>query len=53
MDEAGFGEVSQEGKGALPNFRHRILEGQSRVSMVGLPFPQPAGVPTNPSAQGS
>lgn len=26
MDEAGFGKVSQKGKGTLPDLRHGILE---------------------------
>lgn len=25
MDEAGFGEISQEGEGALPDLRHGVL----------------------------
>lgn len=37
MDEAGFGEVSQEGKGALPNFRHRVLGVRAGSAWHGSP----------------
>ena len=37
MDEAGFGEVSQEGKGALPHLRHRVLGIQERSVWLGSP----------------
>lgn len=44
MDETGFGEISQEGEGALPDLRHGVLGGQSRAVWQGWgPNPSRAG----------
>jgi hypothetical protein len=39
MDEAGFGEISQEGKGALPYLRHGVLGSEVGTAWLGHPPP--------------
>lgn len=44
VDEAGFGEVSQEGEGALPDLRHGVLGVRGGSVWQGSPSPSQLGV---------